>query len=116
MAAGPRAALRWQFPGRVGAVLRRPADSCCPGLTPAQEHRCAAVGKAVMSAPVWVMMMSATVPAHPRDAGEQVPRGLHGVDLLLDPLLEVLDCRVVLVDSVEQRPGHEGMVLGETAG
>ena len=55
-------------------------------------------------------------PAHPRDASEQVPRGLHGVDLLLDPLPEVLDCRVVLVDSVEQKSGHEGMVLGETAG
>jgi hypothetical protein len=41
--------------------LRRPADSCCPGLTPAQEQRCAAVGKAVMSAPVSAMMMSATV-------------------------------------------------------
>ena len=41
--------------------MRRPADSCCPGLTPAQEHRWAAVGKAVMSAPVSAMMMSATV-------------------------------------------------------
>ena len=45
MAAVLRAALRWRFPGRVGAVLRRPADSCCPGLTPAQEDRWAAVGK-----------------------------------------------------------------------
>ena len=55
-------------------------------------------------------------PAHPRDAGEQVSGAVHGVDLLLDPLLELLDGRVVLVDSVEQQPGHEGVVLGEAAG
>jgi hypothetical protein len=55
-------------------------------------------------------------PAHPRDAGEQVSGGVQGVDLLLDPLLEVLDCRIVLIDSVEQKPGHEGVVLSEAAG
>jgi hypothetical protein len=42
--------------------------------------------------------------------------GVQGVDLLLDPLLEVLDCRIVLVNSVEQKPGHEGVALGEAAG
>src|SRR5215204_5544962 len=103
MAAVPRAALRWQFPGRVGAVLRRPADSCCPGLTPAQEHRWAAVGKAVMSAPVSAMMMSATVRLTPGMLVSRFRGGVQGVDLLLDPLLEVLDRRGVLVDSVEQK-------------
>src|SRR5215211_236976 len=115
MAAVPRAALRWRFPGRVGAVLRRPADSCCPGLTPAQEHRCAAVGKAVMSAPVSAMMMSATLRLTPGILVSR-SRGACRELIFFDPLLEVLDCRVVLVDSVQQKPGHEGVVLGETAG
>jgi hypothetical protein len=58
---GAKGSFEVAVPGSGGAVLRRPADSCCPGLTPVQEHRWAAVGKAVMSAPVSAMMMSATV-------------------------------------------------------
>jgi hypothetical protein len=41
-------------------------------------------------------------PANPRDAGEQVSGGVQGVDLLLDPLLEVLDCRIVLVNLLSR--------------
>jgi hypothetical protein len=41
---------------------------------------------------------------------------VQGVDLLLDPLLEVIDRRSVLIDSVEQKPRHEGVVLSEATG
>ena len=41
---------------------------------------------------------------------------VQGVDLLLDPLLEVMDRRIVLINSAEQQPGQEAVVLGEAAG
>lgn len=53
------------LPGRVVVDLTRPADSLEPGETPAQEDRCAAEGKTLMSAPVSAMNTSATILENP---------------------------------------------------
>src|SRR3954452_24793942 len=46
-------------PLRVLPVRRLPADSSLPGHMPAQEARCLAVGKTLMSPPVSAMITSA---------------------------------------------------------
>ena len=55
----PESALQIGFPGRVLADLTFPVDSLLPGVVPAQDARCLAVAKRVMSAPVSAMMTSA---------------------------------------------------------
>lgn len=45
--------------------MLRPADSFCPGQTPAQEARCAASGKTLMSTSISVTMTCAVISESP---------------------------------------------------
>lgn len=47
------------MPGRVVLDFTLPADSLFPGVVPAQEARCLAVGNRLMSAPVSATITSA---------------------------------------------------------
>ena len=47
-------------PGRVRPEWFLPPDTCSPGHTPAQEARCAAVGKTLMSTPISASITCAT--------------------------------------------------------
>ena len=103
---------------RAGCWLdfTRPADSLLPGLVPAQDARCSAVGNRVMSAPVSATITSAVSGADAGDGADQVAEPLKGLDHHLDPVGELLDRGGVLVDQVQVHPGQERVVLGEPAG
>ena len=58
----PSAPCRYGLPGRVCRDLTFPADSLLPGVVPAHDARCWAVGNLVMSAPVSATMTSAVRP------------------------------------------------------
>ena len=57
----------------------RPADSLEPGLTPAQEARCAAVGNCRISPPVSAMKISARTSEKPGMLSNSARAGRKGV-------------------------------------
>src|SRR3981189_3195263 len=65
IAAVPRAPCRYGVPGRVRRDLTLPADSLLPGVVPAHDARCCAVGNLGMSAPVSAPTTSGVSPPIP---------------------------------------------------
>ena len=61
IAAAPGAPFKYGLPGRVWLDFTRPADSLLPGVVPAHEARCLAVGKRLMSTPVSATTTSAVL-------------------------------------------------------
>jgi len=69
----------------------RPADSLEPGLTLAQEARCAAVGNCCIWPPVSAMKISARTWEKPGMLSNSARAGRKGCHQLIDPLREQLD-------------------------
>jgi hypothetical protein len=62
------------LPGRVLLDLTLPADSLLPGVVPAHDASCPAIGKRVISAPVSAMMTSAVRVLMQLDHVDRMPR------------------------------------------
>jgi hypothetical protein len=81
----------------------RPADSLEPGLTPAHDARCAAVGNWVMSPPVSAMKISARTWEKPGMLSSRSRAGRKGLHQPVDPLRQQLNVLGVGVDPVQEQ-------------
>src|SRR3954452_3038437 len=114
-AAVPRAALSQRSPGRVAAVLALPAVLLLPGQTPAQEARCAALGKRAISTPISAMITWAAG-VDTVDGVQQLDLGPVGGQLGVDAGVQLAYHGADRVDVGQDHPGEEGVVVAEASG
>src|SRR3954451_11091958 len=100
-------------PLRARPVGRLPADSWLPGHSPAQDARCAAVGKRLMSAPASARNTQAVRGPRPgivhSRSTDVEKRGDLGLHLRIEPV----DRGGEVVDVVEQHAQQQRVVLAE---
>ncbi len=96
--------------------LTLPADSLLPGVVPAQEARCLAVGEPGHVGTGLGDHHISGQGADPRDSADQVAEPLKGLDHHLDPVGQGLDRCGMAVDQVKMHPGQEGVMLAEPSG
>src|SRR4051794_41704597 len=114
MAASSSAKSSHLEPLRVLPERRLPADWSLPGHCPAQDARCRADGKGVMSVPISARMHSAPRRWMPTIVHSSSTAGAKARELLLDRLRQALDVLVEEVDVGEDRANPEavGLLLG----
>ena len=97
--------------GRLDLTL--PADSLLPGVVPAHDARCCAVGNlAHVGAGLGDDDVGGVAP-DPGDGADQVAEAVKGLDHQLDSIGELLDGRGVLVDQVQVHAGQKRVMGGE---
>src|SRR3954453_6653155 len=101
------------LPLRARPEGRLPADSWLPGHSPAQEARCAAVGKRVMSGPASARITHAVRGPSPGIA-EQLNRLGERGDLGLHLRIQPIDRRGEVIDVVQQHAQQQRVVLAES--
>src|SRR3954454_24048016 len=115
MAASSSAKSSHLEPSRVRPERRLPADWSLPGHWPAQDARCRADAKRVMSVPISARMHSAPRRWMPTIVHSSSTAGAKARELLLDRLRQALDVLVEEVDVGEDRANPEAVVLVEVA-
>lgn len=92
-----------------------PADSLFPGVVPAQDARCLAVGNLFTSAPVSANDHVCDQGADPGDGADKFAEPLKRLDHHLDPLGQLVDRRSVPDDQIQVHACEERVVLVEPA-